>query len=79
MSARKDYIRVTVVEPGPGDGPNLYRIVRGPGVRRRESCGHADRPIAEAEAAELADRLNAQLAGRRPPAPRGSSTVRASR
>lgn len=64
MTARKNFIRVTVVAPGPGDGPNWYRMIRGPGVRRRVSCGTTDRAAAEQIAREDERRMNGRLAPR---------------
>lgn len=65
MTARKDYIRCTVASPGPGDGPNWYITVRGPGVRRRVSSGTTDREAAERDAREREARMNARLAPKR--------------
>lgn len=65
MTARKDYIRCTVVAPGPKDGPNWYILIRGPGVRRRISSGTTDRAEAEAQAREREGRMNARLSPKR--------------
>lgn len=63
MSTRANRFRVTVVAPGPGDGPNWYLKIRPPrGRPRRSSSGTTDRADAERQARELEQRLNRHLA-----------------
>ena len=71
----KDYYRVTVSDPRPRDGANLYLVVRAPHslagkngkVRvERISSGTAIRAEANAKAAQMQAHLNAQLAIARP-------------
>lgn len=65
MGRRSSTYRVTVVAPGPNDGPNLYLRIsppKGEGRVRRKSSGTTDRARAEALAAAEELARNAELA-----------------